>query len=154
LQHHVFQGLTQPRILEQEVDVQCPEDAYPGKIIDWAVEGPDGQCHDWTVRSKAALEFYRLRVADCPLARTCQGQTAHWALQCKLNSTARYFGQFGFQCMHYCIMSHQVPDGAVPGRFYKMTVPVVAPEDRAVCSGDEPHEPLPAIYCRTPFGSF
>eukprot|EP01046_Picozoa_sp_COSAG06_P067984 COSAG06_NODE_17866_length_917_cov_0.665037_1_plen_99_part_00 len=38
-------------------------------------------------------------------------------------------------------------------RFYKMTVSVVAPEDRAVRGGDEPHEPLPAIYW-TPFGSF
>ena len=60
LQHHLFQGLTQPRILEQEIDVQCPEGARPGEIIDWAVEGPDGQCHDWTVRSKTALELYRL----------------------------------------------------------------------------------------------
>ena len=77
LRHHLFQGLTQPRIIEQEIDVQCPEGARPGELIDWHAYGPDGACHDWMVRSKAALEFHRLRIADCPLARTCQGQTAH-----------------------------------------------------------------------------
>lgn len=58
-----YLGLRQPKTEKVEVEVECPADAQPGDWIDWAVEGPDGQCHDWQVpRGAVPGQRYKMLV--------------------------------------------------------------------------------------------